>query len=250
MSSSWLVVQMPKASLTASAAIDGASQSRGRHRELSVDDVWRVCPEHRGYPGAHFCHLLREELPRRWHNSPETSLRTASCGEYGGSAMEINGQSKHVDRGWDRPVYENYGERVPCQAARSWDARPRSQEPDGTAKAGTLGQQQRKDGSVFQETDIGWQKPNPMPESVQDRPTRSHEYIFLLTKVRRYFYDHVAIWENWDHRAGVAMRHGRNFDRASAYLQRRYTIQMARNLTNGSLATAARMTGSIRSGTG
>lgn len=44
-------------------------------------------------------------------------------------------------------------------------------------------------------SDIIWHKPNPMPESVTDRPTRSHEYIFLLTKNERYFYDHEAIRE-------------------------------------------------------
>lgn len=43
--------------------------------------------------------------------------------------------------------------------------------------------------------DIIWHKPNPMPESVTDRPTTSHEYIFLLTKNERYFYDSEAIKE-------------------------------------------------------
>ncbi len=38
-------------------------------------------------------------------------------------------------------------------------------------------------------TDIIWEKPNAMPESVKDRPTRSHEYVFLLSKSQRYFYD-------------------------------------------------------------
>lgn len=44
-------------------------------------------------------------------------------------------------------------------------------------------------------SDIIWHKPNPMPESVTDRPTKSHEYIFLLTKSERYFYDTDAIRE-------------------------------------------------------
>ena len=44
-------------------------------------------------------------------------------------------------------------------------------------------------------SDIIWHKPNPMPESVTDRPTKSHEYIFLLSKSERYFYDHEAIKE-------------------------------------------------------
>ncbi len=44
-------------------------------------------------------------------------------------------------------------------------------------------------------SDIIWHKPNPMPESVMDRPTRSHEYIFLLTKASKYYYDNDAIRE-------------------------------------------------------
>jgi DNA modification methylase len=44
-------------------------------------------------------------------------------------------------------------------------------------------------------SDIIWAKGNPMPESVQDRPTKSHEYIFLLSKSKKYFYDADAIAE-------------------------------------------------------
>jgi len=44
-------------------------------------------------------------------------------------------------------------------------------------------------------SDIIWSKPNPMPESVKDRPTRAHEYIFLLSKSPAYFYDADAIAE-------------------------------------------------------
>lgn len=44
-------------------------------------------------------------------------------------------------------------------------------------------------------SDIIWAKPNPMPESVRDRPTRSHEHIFLLSKSERYFYDADSIRE-------------------------------------------------------
>ena len=43
--------------------------------------------------------------------------------------------------------------------------------------------------------DIVWAKGNPMPESVRDRPTRAHEYIFLLSKSARYYYDADAIRE-------------------------------------------------------
>lgn len=44
-------------------------------------------------------------------------------------------------------------------------------------------------------SDIIWHKPNPMPESVLDRPTKAHEYLFLLSKSEKYFYDCDAIRE-------------------------------------------------------
>ena len=52
-----------------------------------------------------------------------------------------------------------------------------------------------QDDGWYVRSDIIWHKPNPMPESVQDRPTKSHEYIFLLTKQKRYYYDVDAIRE-------------------------------------------------------
>lgn len=44
-------------------------------------------------------------------------------------------------------------------------------------------------------SDVIWRKPNAMPESVKDRPTRSHEYLFFITKNERYFYDRTAVPE-------------------------------------------------------
>ncbi len=44
-------------------------------------------------------------------------------------------------------------------------------------------------------SDIIWHKPNPMPESVRDRPTKAHEYVFLLSKSERYFWDQEAVRE-------------------------------------------------------
>ena len=52
----------------------------------------------------------------------------------------------------------------------------------------------RADGWYLRQ-DIIWHKPNPMPESVQDRCTKAHEYIFLLSKSQKYYYDHEAIKE-------------------------------------------------------
>lgn len=70
--------------------------------------------------------------------------------------------------------------------------------------------------------DIIWAKPNPMPESITDRPTSSHEHVFLLAKAERYFYDAEAIKEpavvpGWDdgsrvyggvNKAGANVAHG------------------------------------------
>lgn len=52
----------------------------------------------------------------------------------------------------------------------------------------------RADGWYLRQ-DIIWHKPNPMPESVTDRCTKAHEYVFLLSKGRRYFYDAEAVKE-------------------------------------------------------
>ncbi|WP_216845329.1 site-specific DNA-methyltransferase [Granulicella sp. S156] len=65
-------------------------------------------------------------------------------------------------------------------------------------------------------SDVIWSKPNPMPESVTDRPTKSHEYVFLLTKSDRYFYDAEAIKEiavggtpgNTKHKGKTAFENG------------------------------------------
>lgn len=52
-----------------------------------------------------------------------------------------------------------------------------------------------RDDGWYLRQDIIWNKPNPMPESVTDRCTKSHEYIFLLSKSRQYYYDNEAIKE-------------------------------------------------------
>ncbi len=73
--------------------------------------------------------------------------------------------------------------------------------------------------------DIIWHKPNPMPESVQDRCTKAHEYVFLLSKSARYYFDHEAIKEpaalvgggscfgKQSHDAESALAQSRQYDR-------------------------------------
>lgn len=53
-----------------------------------------------------------------------------------------------------------------------------------------------QDDGWYLRSDIIWHKPNSMPESVTDRPTKAHEYVFLLAKSARYYYDADAIREN------------------------------------------------------
>lgn len=64
----------------------------------------------------------------------------------------------------------------------------------------------RADGWYLRQ-DIIWHKPNPMPESVQDRCTKAHEYIFLLSKSQKYYYDHEAIKEASSDPEGSANRY-------------------------------------------
>ena len=52
-----------------------------------------------------------------------------------------------------------------------------------------------RDDGWYSRSEIIWAKPNPMPESVQDRPTKLHEQLFLLSKNQRYYYDSDAVSE-------------------------------------------------------
>ena len=84
-------------------------------------------------------------------------------------------------------------------ANRAHDAKPK-RVPSGLKPKDLLGIPWRlafalQDDGWYLRSDIIWAKPNPMPESVTDRPTRAHEYVFLLTKRARYFYDADAIRE-------------------------------------------------------
>lgn len=71
---------------------------------------------------------------------------------------------------------------------------------DGFKDKSLMGQPWRlalalQDDGWFLRSEIIWSKPSPMPESVKDRPTRSHETIFLFAKSKRYWYDALAIAE-------------------------------------------------------
>ena len=95
------------------------------------------------------------------------------------------------NRGWRAPDKKN--------PARAMTVRP--QTPDGLKPKDLLGIPWRlafalQDDGWYLRADVIWNKPNAMPESVKDRPTRSHEYIFMLTKSDRYYYNGKAIMES------------------------------------------------------
>ena len=81
-------------------------------------------------------------------------------------------------------------------------------------------------------SDIIWNKPNPMPESVTDRPTKSHEYIFLLTKSAKYYYDHEAIKEpskdSYEGRRGELKHRNKT---QSAMQDRVFNVKYTKDLT-------------------
>ncbi len=58
--------------------------------------------------------------------------------------------------------------------------------------------------------DVVWEKTNPMPDGAKDRPTRGHEYLFLLTKSSKYFYDYYAVLEDTDEHPGGEQGFGAN----------------------------------------
>jgi site-specific DNA-methyltransferase (cytosine-N4-specific) len=94
------------------------------------------------------------------------------------------------NRGWRAPDKKN--------RARAMDVRPDT--PAGLKPKDLLGIPWRlafalQDDGWYLRADIVWNKPNAQPESVKDRPTRAHEYLFMFTKCERYHYDRSAVAE-------------------------------------------------------
>lgn len=94
------------------------------------------------------------------------------------------------NRGWRAPDKKN--------PARAMSVRPDT--PVGLKPKDLMGIPWRlalalQDDGWYLRADIVWNKPNAMPESVKDRPTRAHEYMFLFSKNERYYYDPKAVLE-------------------------------------------------------
>lgn len=95
------------------------------------------------------------------------------------------------NRGWRAPDKKN--------PARAMSVRPDT--PEGLKSKDLMGVPWRlafalQDRGWYLRTDIIWNKPNAMPESVKDRPTRSHEYLFMMTKSEKYYYDVESVKES------------------------------------------------------
>lgn len=100
----------------------------------------------------------------------------------------------------------------------------------------------RADGWYLRE-DIVWHKPNPMPESVYDRCTRSHEFIFHLTKSAKYYYDIEAVKEPYADDSEQAYRAGKKYEGRA---QKNYASAKAQDPSE----SKRRMMASIANGTG
>ena len=95
------------------------------------------------------------------------------------------------NRGWRAPDKKN--------RARAMEIRPDT--PEGLKPKDLMGVPWRlafalQDDGWYLRADIIWHKPNAMPESVKDRPTRAHEYLFMFTKNEKYLYDRQTILES------------------------------------------------------
>ena len=148
--------------------------------------------------------------------------------EYVAKMVEVFREVKRVLRK-DGTLWLNLGDSYTCGGRKTRDpgqskkhpafedwGKGRPETPDGLKPKDLVGIPWRvafalqADGWYLR-SDIIWAKGNPMPESVTDRPTKAHEYIFLLSKSARYFYDAEAIKEEakeWTGQAATFKREG------------------------------------------
>jgi len=153
-----------------------------------------------------------------------------TLGEYLQKMVEIFEEVKRVlkPRG---TLWLNMGDKYNGDAPGSRDADrwPKQSRNDNNPNVGRVPGHKNKDmfgipwrvafalqeAGWYLRSDIIWEKPNPMPESVRDRPTKSHEYLFLMSKSARYYYDFEAIKEPivGDGRTGTGVGFGLGYDK-------------------------------------
>lgn len=129
-----------------------------------------------------------------WLNMGDTYVTRGGATPWGSSDYETG-------RGPRPQNAPNRGRRIPRGSGRwAQPGLPDMARPLGLKEKDLVGVPWRLAFALQQDgwylrSDIVWSKPNPMPESVTDRPTKAHEYLFLLSKSVRYFFDAMAIAE-------------------------------------------------------
>jgi DNA modification methylase len=136
---------------------------------------------------AHIVEVLRE-VRRVLRNDGTCWLNLGDS--YAGSMKGANGDGTWQDRSNCKQGTNIGALNIPPQKAKDIGLKPKDLVGIPWLVAFAL----RADGWYLRQ-DIIWAKPNPMPESVTDRCTKSHEYVFLLAKSQKYYYDKDAIAE-------------------------------------------------------
>jgi site-specific DNA-methyltransferase (adenine-specific) len=132
---------------------------------------------------------LTETLPQYLNRLTETFAEARRVlADDGVFWLNIGDSYTSGNRGWRAPDKKN--------PARAMSVRPTT--PDGLKSKDLIGLPWRlafalQEDGWYLRSDIVWNKPNAMPESVRDRPNRSHEFIFMLTKSERYKYNRDAV---------------------------------------------------------
>jgi DNA modification methylase len=142
----------------------------GHERQIGLEDNVGTYVSNLVDVFSHVWNLLADD-GTLWLN-----LGDSYAGSGKGSSKGLNGEHHHMEHKHSKNV------------------------PDGLKPKDLIGVPWRvafalQDVGWYLRQDIIWHKPNPMPESVTDRCTKSHEYIFLLSKSAKYFYDYEAIQE-------------------------------------------------------
>lgn len=120
------------------------------------------------------------------------NLGDSYAGSWGNYGARSGKQRTRVSERWHRRAYED--------PRHGWTGLPPTASVISLKRKNLCGIPWRVALSLqahgwYLRSDVIWAKPNPLPESVRDRPTRSHEYVFLLIKSDRYFYDAEAVKE-------------------------------------------------------
>jgi DNA modification methylase len=120
------------------------------------------------------------------------NVADSSHGSWGNYGARRGKQRQRTSKRWTRPAYEGqHGYKALPPTARPggpWKAKDQASIPELLKLAAQY------EGWICRST-VVWAKTNPGPESVKDRPTNVHEFIYLFAKCKRYYYDRIAIQE-------------------------------------------------------